>query len=118
VQGLSGWVVVLIIGRELVVTGFRALAAYRGLVIAASRMARLKTVFQMALVGWILVRLTFGGHLGWLTDVGMIGDHSASDIILGALLWSTVVLTTVSGLDYLLRNRDVLGGELRQGSSS
>ncbi|MCK4546099.1 MAG: CDP-diacylglycerol--glycerol-3-phosphate 3-phosphatidyltransferase [Candidatus Eisenbacteria sp.] len=111
--GLPGWMVVVIIGRELVVTGFRSLAAYRGLVIAASRMAQLKTVFQMVLVGWILGQLTFLGRIGWVSHAGIVQDYAVSDIVLFLLLWSTVVLTLVSGLDYLVRNRAVLGSALR-----
>ncbi len=113
VPGLSGWMVVVIIARELVVTGFRSLAAYRGLVIGASRVARIKTVVQMSLVGWILGTLTVLRNLEWLQHPDVVGAYSAGDAMLLVLLWTTVLLTTLSGLDYLIRNRDVLGGFLR-----
>ena len=113
VPGLSGWMVVVIIARELVVTGFRSLAAYRGLVIGASRVARVKTVVQMSLVGWILGTMTVLRNLEWLQHPNGLGAHSVSDAVLLVLLWTTVLLTTLSGLDYLIRNRDVLGGFLK-----
>jgi len=113
VPGLLGWMVVVIIARELIVTGFRSLAAYRGLVIGASRVARIKTVLQMSLVGWILGDLTVFRGVEFLHRPGVLGTFSAADLILAMLLWVTVFLTAVSGLDYLVRNREVLGGALK-----
>jgi len=113
VPGLPGWMVVVIIARELVITGFRSLAAFRGLVITSSRMARVKTVLQMSLVAWILGQMALAGHLGQLWYGETRWGRSPGDLILVGLLWSTVCLTTVSGLDYLLRNRAVLRGALR-----
>jgi CDP-diacylglycerol--glycerol-3-phosphate 3-phosphatidyltransferase len=112
VAGLAAWMVVLIIARELIITGFRSLAALRGVVIGSTRMAKVKTVLQMSLVGWFLGALTVLKSAPWLAWTLPSGP-TAGAVVEGLLLWGTLVLTTASGLDYLVRNRDVLTGALR-----
>jgi CDP-diacylglycerol--glycerol-3-phosphate 3-phosphatidyltransferase len=86
---VPAWMVVVIIGRELAVTGLRAVAIGEGIVLAAEELGKYKTIFQMfALVGLLLhypfLRIDF--HAG-----GMY------------FLWVAMVLGLWSGADYHLR---------------
>lgn len=88
---LSSWVAILIIGRELAVTGLRAIAAAEGVVIAAARSGKLKTVLQsVAIVLVILESAVPWLWVHWLAEVGM------------AL---AVILTVYSGVEYFWRWR-------------
>ncbi len=84
---LSAWVAVIIIGREFVVTGLRAIAATEGVVISASKLGKWKTVTQIiAIVAMFLQNFTFP-LLGF--DFGKIAMSVA------------VFFTLWSGVDYL-----------------
>ncbi|HWP35078.1 MAG TPA: CDP-diacylglycerol--glycerol-3-phosphate 3-phosphatidyltransferase [Thermodesulfobacteriota bacterium] len=78
------WIVTLIVGRELVVTGLRAIAAAEGIVVAADRLGKWKMFVQVL------------AALALALDVRPAGDY---------LLWAALVLTVVSGAEYLLRHR-------------
>ncbi len=83
---VPAWVVVLIVGREVAVTGLRGIASLEGLVIAASRWGKAKTVFQsIALIGLML-------HYEYLG----INFHSLGMLI----LWVALAITIWSGIDY------------------
>lgn len=86
IERVDGWVVMVIIARELIITGFRAVAASDGVVIAASMWGKVKTVTQIAAV--ILVLLNIPGY-----DI----------FVLIAL-----IATVISGVDYLYKNRNIL----------
>lgn len=83
---IPAWIVLLIIGREVAVTGLRGIASAEGLVIAASRWGKAKLVFQtVSLIGLML-------HYEYLG----INFH-----ILGViLLWLALIITLWSGIDY------------------
>ena len=83
---IPAWMVVLIVGREVVVTGLRAIASIEGIVIAASRWGKAKTVFQScALIGLLL-------HYEYLG----IDFHFLGTLV----LWVALVITLWSGADY------------------
>lgn len=85
-ERIPAWIVVLIVGREIAVTGLRGLASVQGLVIAASKWGKAKTVFQsIALIGLLL-------HYEYLG----INFHVLGMILLVIAL----VITLWSGLDY------------------
>jgi CDP-diacylglycerol--glycerol-3-phosphate 3-phosphatidyltransferase len=96
VQGaaLQAWVVIIIISREFLITGFRMLALERGAVIAASSWGKLKTISQMAMIILILP--------GFIPEV-----------ILFPVTVVTVILTVVSAVDYILKNKNVMAEEAR-----
>jgi CDP-diacylglycerol--glycerol-3-phosphate 3-phosphatidyltransferase len=85
---LAAWIAMVIIARELAVTGLRGLAAERGVVIAASWMGKVKTLLQIVA---ILCLIAFDPSPTWV-DV---------------LLYLAVAMTVISGLDYFfgLRKR-------------
>ncbi len=83
---VEGWVSVVIIGREIAVTGLRAVAADNGVVISADRYGKLKTVLQMVALCPLVL------HYPWFgLDPALLGR---------VLLYAAVVLTLVSGGNY------------------
>ncbi len=93
------WVVIIIIGREFVISGFRLIAAEHQIVIAAGIWGKLKTVFQMAAIILLIFCCAWDPQLGILHPIRFIGEIA---------LYAAVVLTVVSMIDYLVRNRGVL----------
>lgn len=88
---LSTWVTMIIIGREMAVTGLRAIAASDGTVIAAGPWGKVKTVFQIILI----VAVILAGALPegfWLQQLAVL--------LTLPLLWVAVGLTLWSGIDY------------------
>lgn len=93
-QRLPAWIAIVIISREFAVTGLRLVAAAEGTVIAASRLAKWKTVTQIvAMVALIVNNFPFS----------VIGFPFAN-----AIMYIMVVMTIWSGLDYFIKNRNVI----------
>lgn len=88
------WVVLIIISREFIISGFRLVASDNGIVIAASYWGKFKTTFQMLMV--IVIIFNINLQLGWLNVLGTI------------LIYVALVLTVVSLIDYIAKNKDVL----------
>jgi CDP-diacylglycerol--glycerol-3-phosphate 3-phosphatidyltransferase len=84
---VPAWVVIIIICRELAVTGMRAIAAEQGEVIAADKLGKLKTLTQSLAVGFLIFHYPL---FGW--DPRLTGK---------VLLYLALVLTVVSGGHYL-----------------
>ena len=87
---LPAWVVIVIISREFIISGFRLVAADNGVVIAASYWGKFKTTFQMIAV------------------ILMIVDLPVLHILTVACTWIALVLTVVSLVDYIAKNHKVL----------
>ena len=87
---LPAWVVIVIISREFIISGFRLVAADNGIVIAASYWGKFKTVFQMTAV------------------VLLIFNIPPLSVLTSAVLWIAVILTVVSLVDYVAKNIKVL----------
>ena len=88
---LESWIVILIIAREFIISGFRLIAVEKGVVIAANFWGKIKTISQMLMV--ILMLGNFGGFLSLAAQI---------------LKWISLVLTLVSLVTYLFQNRNVL----------
>ena len=88
---LAAWIVIIIIAREFIISGFRLVAADNGIVIAASYWGKFKTVSQMAM--FIVLIADFGGVF---------------DMIGTVLIWVSLILTVVSLVDYVAKNVEVL----------
>lgn len=84
-------IVIVIIAREFIISGFRLVASDNGIVIAASYWGKFKTVFQMAMI--IVLIADFGGVF---------------DLIGQVLIWVAVALTVISLVDYVWKNKEVL----------
>ena len=88
---LAAWIVIVIISREFIISGFRLVASDNGVVIAASYWGKFKTVFQMLMIIVLIL------------DLG-----EAARLAEQALIWAALILTVVSLADYMAKNREVL----------
>ena len=86
--------VLLIMARELIISGFRLVAAGKGLVISADKSGKIKTFFTDVTIVWILVFMSF--DLPYLKLVGLI------------LLGVSVLLTVYSGIECIVKNKHVV----------
>jgi CDP-diacylglycerol--glycerol-3-phosphate 3-phosphatidyltransferase len=105
---VPAWLVVVILAREFLVTGIRLVATSQGAVLAADSLGKLKTVFHISTVIYYLLYLASSEPaLGVLKPVFELKIFSPS--ILGmALLALSLITTVVSGVNYLLNNRQLL----------
>ncbi|MDO4462947.1 MAG: CDP-diacylglycerol--glycerol-3-phosphate 3-phosphatidyltransferase [Bacillota bacterium] len=87
---IPSWMVIVIIAREFIISGFRLVAADNGVVIAASYWGKFKTTFQMVAVCLL------------------IADIEALGLFTQIVLWIAVILTVVSLVDYLIKNKNVM----------
>ena len=87
---IPAWIVIVIIAREFIISGFRLVAADNGVVIAASYWGKFKTTFQI-----IMICL-------------MIADIQALAFVTDIMMWVALILTVVSLADYLVKNKDVM----------
>lgn len=87
---IPAWIVVIIIGREFIISGFRLIACEQGVVIAAGWWGKIKTVVQMIMVIVLIVDLKPLYLLGQI------------------LIYASVILTLISLIDYIVKNKQVL----------
>ena len=87
---LQAWFVIIIIAREFIISGFRLVAADNGIVIAASWWGKSKTISQMIMI------------------ILLIADIPALSVLNTVLIWVALILTVVSLIDYLVKNKNVL----------
>lgn len=87
---IPAWVVIVIIAREFIISGFRLVASDNGVVIAASYWGKFKTVFQMVMICL------------------MIADLPPLALVTQIVMWVALVLTVVSLVDYLIKNKGVM----------
>ena len=88
---LPAWFVIIIIGREFIISGFRLIAAENGIVIAANYWGKFKTVSQMIMI--ILLILHFGRIFVILEQI---------------FIWLSLALTIISLVTYIWQNKSVL----------
>lgn len=89
-EALPAWFVILIISREFIISGFRLVASDNGVVIAASYWGKFKTTFQMVMI------------------VLLIADLEALAPVTTVVSYVALILTIVSLIDYLTKNKDVM----------
>lgn len=89
---LAAWIVIVIISREFIISGFRLVASDNGVVIAASYWGKFKTVSQMLMVIVLILDI----------------NHPVFRILGIALTYIALILTVVSLVDYVVKNKDVL----------
>lgn len=87
---LPAWMVIIIISREFIISGFRLVASDNGVVIAASYWGKFKTTSQMIMVVLLILNI------------------EALHLLTTAFIWIALILTVVSLLDYLVKNAHVL----------
>lgn len=89
---LAAWIVIIIIAREFIISGFRLVAADNGIVIAASYWGKFKTVFQMLMVIVLILNI----------------PNSFFAVLGTVLTYIALALTVVSLIDYIAKNKNVL----------
>lgn len=92
--GIPGWIVVIVVARELIITGFRTIAADKGVTIAASNLGKIKTISQMITIIFYFLYMISGKFY----------------LIYRILVYFMAGATLVSGYDYMVKNKDVLKG--------
>ncbi len=98
VNRISAYVVIIVIIREFVVTGIRLLASDKGVVISASNLGKAKTLSQIIAILFLLAEKII---------INLIGGVISAEIIVfigNVIVFAAVVLTIVSGYDYLKKN--------------
>ena len=88
---LPAWIVIIIIAREFIISGFRLIAAENGVVIAANYWGKFKTVSQMIMI--ILLILDFGGIFKTFETI---------------FIWLSLALTVISLITYIVQNKKVI----------
>ncbi|NLJ99331.1 MAG: CDP-diacylglycerol--glycerol-3-phosphate 3-phosphatidyltransferase [Tissierellia bacterium] len=91
---VPAWIVVVIIGREFTITGFRIIAASENITIAASPLGKIKTITQLVSIIALLLNNYPFKLVGFPFDIIM--------------LYISLVFTIVSGIDYIYKNKTVL----------
>ncbi len=87
---IPAWVVIVIIAREFIISGFRLVASDNGVVIAASYWGKFKTTFQIVMICL------------------MIADLEPLSLITQIVMWVALALTVISLVDYLIKNKSVM----------
>lgn len=88
---IPAWVVIIIIAREFIISGFRLIASDNGIVIAASYWGKFKTTFQMIMIILLILNI----------------DYPYSNIINMVIMYIALALTIISLLDYIIKNYKV-----------
>jgi CDP-diacylglycerol--glycerol-3-phosphate 3-phosphatidyltransferase len=111
---VQAWMVVIIVARELTITGLRLLAASKNLVLAAERFGKHKTISQIIAILAILVQHCYwqAGPAGTFIFGFHIFDEPWIEWFAPAALWVAVALTLASGAIYLWRNRPLYLSDL------
>ena len=91
-EKLPAWFVIIIIGREFIISGFRLVASDSGIVIAASYWGKFKTVSQMFMIIFLILDL----------------PGNIASVIETVLIYLALILTVVSLIDYIVKNKEVL----------
>jgi len=115
---LPAWMVIIIIAREFIISGFRLIASDNGVVIAASWWGKTKTVSQMLMIIYYMVFMGMAGEgdlIYWNRlmlchrySMYNSADISSWSLVGTGLAWLSLVLTVVSLIDYLVKNKDVM----------
>ncbi len=105
---VDAWMVIIIVARELAITGLRLLAASKSVVLAAERYGKHKTISQIVAIIALLVVDACNEWPAWLQHL----FRSWIPVFAEFVLWVTVVLTLTSGVLYLWRNRALYMNEL------
>lgn len=97
---IPSWIVVIIISREFIISGFRLIASDKGVVIAASYWGKFKTTFQMIMICLMIVEDAppFAG----------LGGGKLFGILTAIIMWVALALTVISLVDYIVKNKDVM----------
>ena len=95
VGDVAGWMVIVILGREFIITGMRQVAAAQGIVIAAGTTGQIKTITQMIAIPLLILE-------NW--PFSLLSVKIPMDTI---FLWIALIMTVVSGTEYIVKNKSL-----------
>jgi CDP-diacylglycerol--glycerol-3-phosphate 3-phosphatidyltransferase len=98
------WMVLIILGREIIITGLRGLASTEGIVIPASNLGKFKTIFQIVAILGLLLHYDYYWFFGVENPHLYVNMHNFGLFY----LWIATIITIWSGMDYLVRFTRVL----------
>lgn len=90
-ERIPAWIVIIIIAREFIISGFRLIASDNGVVIAASYWGKFKTTFQMIMIILLVLNL----------------NYPFSGVVNTVIMYIALALTVISLLDYIIKNYKV-----------
>jgi len=96
---VPAWMVLVIICREVIITGLRGIASTEGIVIAASNLGKYKTIFQIVAILGLLLHYDYYWLFGIQSAYFHVNMHNVGIFY----LWIAIIITVWSGVDYLMR---------------
>ena len=96
---VPAWMVLVILGREIIITGLRGIASSEGIVIQASDLGKYKTIFQIVAILGLVLHYNYNWFFGISHTLLTVNMHNVGMFF----LWIATVLTIWSGVDYLVR---------------
>ncbi|CAG0968830.1 CDP-diacylglycerol--glycerol-3-phosphate 3-phosphatidyltransferase [Geobacter sp.] len=101
---VPAWMVLVILGREIIITGLRGIASSEGIVISASDLGKFKTIFQMVAIIGLLLHYDYNWFFGIPHPYLTVNMHNAGMFY----LWIATIMTVWSGVDYLAKFMKVI----------
>lgn len=96
---VPAWMVLVILGREMIITGLRGIASSEGIVIQASDLGKYKTIFQIVAIIGLILHYDYNWFFGVSHPLLTVNMHNVGMLF----LWIATMLTIWSGIDYLIR---------------
>lgn len=96
---VPAWMVLVILGREIIITGLRGIASTEGIVIQASDLGKFKTIFQIVAILGLVLHYNYNWFFGISHPLLTVNMHNIGMFF----LWIATLLTIWSGVDYLVR---------------
>jgi CDP-diacylglycerol--glycerol-3-phosphate 3-phosphatidyltransferase len=93
------WMVLIILGREIIITGLRGLASTEGIIIPASNLGKFKTIFQIVALLGLLLHYDYHWFFGMDNQLFYVNMHNVGIFY----LWIATIITIWSGIDYLVK---------------
>jgi len=101
---VPAWMVLVILGREIIITGLRGLASTEGIVIPASKLGKYKTIFQIVAIIGLLLNYDYRWFFAVDNPYLIANMHHVGIFY----LWIATIITIWSGLDYLIKFEKVI----------
>jgi CDP-diacylglycerol---glycerol-3-phosphate 3-phosphatidyltransferase len=96
---VPAWMVLVILGREMIITGLRAIASDEGIVIHASNLGKFKTIFQLVAIIGLLLHSDYHWFFSIDSPLAFVNMHHVGMFY----LWIATIITIWSGVDYLYK---------------
>jgi len=101
---VPAWMVLVILGREIIITGLRGIASTEGIVIQASDLGKYKTIFQIVAIIGLLLHYDYQPYFSINHPLLTVNMHNVGMFY----LWIATILTAWSGVDYLAKFMKVI----------